>query len=293
MIDSSLILDFALQEVARSCQGLKRRCTHCCMGIIDAGEGDTHMRAVGVNEPAAGLTWMWAGARLATAAGAGCLRWLVSTTPASASSPRLRARAPAPGADVRLPRARAGASTCPGCRRRAALLYKCTFCSSTVPTDCTTSVRQREIKWLCPDCIPARFSGQTRHFGSITSLLPVFPHYYHHYYLLEHHYYIHYYIVITSLLHIITVIMASLLPIITFIITLLLLIITSVITSLLHIITCSLLPIITVIMGSLLLIITRSIMGNNGSIITHYRPPQLGDADSVMSTFASIAFANL
>ena len=41
------------------------------MGIIDAGEGDTHMRAVGVNEPAAGLTWMWAGARPATAAGAG------------------------------------------------------------------------------------------------------------------------------------------------------------------------------------------------------------------------------
>ena len=74
--------------------------------------------------------------------------------------------------------------------------------------------------------------------------------------------------------------MESLLPIITFIITLLLLIITSVITSLLHIITCSLLPIITVIMGSLLLIITRSIMGNNGSIITHYRPPQLGDAGS-------------
>ena len=40
---------------------------------------------------------------------------------------------------------------------------------------------------------------------------------------------------------------------------------------------CSLLLIITVIMASLLPIITRSIMGNNGSIITHYRPGQLGD----------------
>ena len=147
---------------------------------------------------------MWAGARPAPAAGAGCLRWLVSTTQASASSPRLRARAPAPGADVRLPRARAGASTCPGCRRRAALLYKCTFCSSTVPTDCTTSVRQREIKWLCPDRIPARFSGQTWYFGSITSLLPVFPHYYHHYYLLK-----------PSLLHSLYPGISTLLPIIT------------------------------------------------------------------------------
>ena len=138
---------------------------------------------------------------------------------ASASSPRLRARAPASGADACLPRALAGASTCQGCKRRAALLYKCTFCSSTVPTDCTITARQREIKWLCPDCIPALFSGQTRHFGSITSLLPVFPHYYHHYYLLDHHYYIHYYPVITSLLPIITVIMSPLLLIITSIIT--------------------------------------------------------------------------
>ena len=46
-----------------------------------------------------------------------------------------------------LPLARAGASTCLGCRRRATLLYKCTLCSSTVPTDCTTSVRQREIHY--------------------------------------------------------------------------------------------------------------------------------------------------
>ena len=56
IVDSSLILDFALQEVGRSCKGLKRRCTHCCMGIIGAGEGATHMRAVGVDEPAAGGT---------------------------------------------------------------------------------------------------------------------------------------------------------------------------------------------------------------------------------------------
>ena len=58
---------------------------------------------------------------------------------------------------------------------------------------------------------------------------------------------------------------------------LLLPIITSVITSLLPIITVPLLPIITVIMGSLLPIITRSIIGNNGFIITYYWPGQLGD----------------
>ena len=92
------------------------------MEIIDAEKGVTHMRAVGVNEQAAGLTWMWAGARPAPAAGAGCLRWLVSTTLASASSPHLWALAPAPDADVRPHRARAGASTCPGCRCRASLL---------------------------------------------------------------------------------------------------------------------------------------------------------------------------
>ena len=38
-------------------------------------------------------------------------------------------------------------------------------------------------------------------------------------------------------------------------------------------------PIITVIMGSLLPIITRSIMGNNGFIITHYEPGQLADVE--------------
>ena len=35
--------------------------------------------------------------------------------------------------------------------------------------------------------------------------------------------------------------------------------------------------IITVIMGLLLPIITKSIMGNNESIITHYEPTQLAD----------------
>ena len=36
-------------------------------------------------------------------------------------------------------------------------------------------------------------------------------------------------------------------------------------------------PIITVKMGPLLLIFTRSLMGNNGFIITHYVPGQLAD----------------
>ena len=39
----------------------------------------------------------------------------------------------------------------------------------------------------------------------------------------------------------------------------------------------SFLPIIMVIMDPLLSIITRSIIGNNGSIITYYSPGQLGD----------------
>ena len=135
------------------------------------------------------------------------------------------------------------------------------LCSSTVPTDWTITVTQRETKWLCPGHIPARLSGQTRHFGSNTSFLPVFPHYYHHYYLLDHHYYIHYYPVITTLLPIITEIMSPFL-----------LIITSVITLLLPIITNSLLPIILVIMDLFLPIIIWSIVGNNGSIITYYLP---------------------
>ena len=40
------------------------------------------MRAVFMNEQAAGWTWMWVGARPAPAAGAGCLHWSVSTRPA-------------------------------------------------------------------------------------------------------------------------------------------------------------------------------------------------------------------
>ena len=78
--------------------------------------------------------------------------------------------------------------------------------------------------------------------------------------------------------------MASLLIIITYVITWLLLIITYVIASLLHIITNSLLPIITVIMESLLPIITRSIIGNNGFIITYYWPGQLEDSRSTAAS---------
>ena len=163
------------------------------------------MRAVGVNELAAGGTWMWAGARPAPAVGAGCLRWSVHTTPACTISPSLLALAPAQASDVLTRLARAGASTCPSCRCWAGLLFKWIFCSSTVPTDCTITVMQWEIKWLCPDSIPALFSGQTWLFWSIISLLPVFLHYYHHFYsflhlllsynysllsLLLHHYYI-------------------------------------------------------------------------------------------------------
>ena len=43
-----------------------------------------------------------------------------------------------------------------------------------VPTDCTVTAMQRESKQLCAGRISARFSGRTRSFGSITSLLPVF-----------------------------------------------------------------------------------------------------------------------
>ena len=50
--------------------------------------------------------------------------------------------------------------------------------------------------------------------------------------------------------------------------------------------------IITVIMGLLLPIITKSIMGNNESIITHYEPTQLADAD-VMAGGAGAAISHL
>ena len=128
-----------------------------------------------------------------------------------------------------------------------------------------------------------------RHFGSITALLPIFPHYYHHYYLLDRHYYIHYYPVITTLFPIITVIMSPLLLIITSVITQLLLIITSVITSLLHIITKSLSPNITVIMSPLLLIITRSIICNNGLLpIIDLGNLQMLDCASKINRFQSV-----
>ena len=65
----------------------------------------------------------------------------------------------------------------------------------------------------------------------------------------------HYYVIITSLLRYYYVI----------------------ITSLLRHYYCNNGSIITVIMGLLLPIITKSIMGNNESIITHYEPTQLAD----------------
>ena len=45
--------------------------------------------------------------------------------------------------------------------------------------------------------------------------------------------------------------------------------------------------IITVIMGLLLPIITKSIMGNNESIITHYEPTQLADVQKCMESSKS------
>ncbi len=58
-----------------------------------------------------------------------------------------------------------------------------------------------------------------------------------------------------------------------------------IITSLLRhyyvIITVIMVPLLHVIMAPLLPIITKSIMGNNGSIITHYEPDQLADAHKV------------
>ena len=91
------------------------------MGIIGAGEGATRMRAVGVNERA--------GCRLdPMSAGAGLRRQL-----AAAGAGRSARRSPAQALNV-FQRGRlrlllmcarlAGNSTCPDCRRRAALLYK-------------------------------------------------------------------------------------------------------------------------------------------------------------------------
>ena len=201
---------------------------HCQFG---AGEGATHMRAVGVNErtgcqegPGCGL-------------GQGLRRQRAqvvkfSTTPASASSRRLRAQ-PALAANMCPHRARAGTSTCPDYSLTDAKQPCCInepfVAQHTVPTDWTVTVMQREIKWLCPGSISAWFWGQTRHFRSITSLLRVFPHYHHHHYLSDHHYFIHYFY------HIITYFSSNdgSILIITSVITQLLLIITSVITLLL------------------------------------------------------------
>ena len=72
------------------------------------------------------------------------------------------------------------------------------------------------------------------------------------------YYYVDYYVIITSLLRTIIVIMSPLLRIIT-------------------VIMSPLLRVITVIMSPLLHIITRSIIRNNGLIITYYGPEQLAD----------------
>jgi len=72
------------------------------------------------------------------------------------------------------------------------------------------------------------------------------------------YYYVDYYVIITSLLRTIIVIMSPLLRIIT-------------------VIMSPLLRVITVIMSPLLRIITRSIIRNNGLIITYYGPEQLAD----------------
>ena len=71
-----------------------------------------------------------------------------------------------------------------------------------------------------------------------------------------------YYVIITLLCHIITLLLHHYYVIIT---------------SLLRHYYCNNGSIITVIMGPLLPIITKSIMGNNESIITHYVPTQLAD----------------
>ena len=62
-----------------------------------------------------------------------------------------------------------------------------------------------------------------------------------------------------------------------------------IITSLLHHYYSNNGAIITVIMGLLLPIITKSIMGNNESIITHYEPTQLADGLSYnMNSYINI-----
>ena len=76
----------------------------------------------------------------------------------------------------------------------------------------------------------------------------------------------YFYIIITPLLRIITVILVVL----NLLLLLLLPIIFSLITSLFSIIMVLLLPILPVKMDLLLPIITRSIIGNNGSIIAYY-----------------------
>ena len=49
-------------------------------------------------------------------------------------------------------------------------------------------------------------------------------------------------------------------------------------------------PIITVKMGPLLPIFTRSLMGNNGFIITHYVPGQLADVGAQYGSLLEIPY---
>ena len=86
----------------------------------------------------------------------------------------------------------------------------------------------------------------------------------------------HYNIVITSLLRILNVIMVVLLPNITSIITYYYIIIMSLL-CIITVIMSTLLRFITTMPSPLLSIITRSIIRNNGFIITYYRRGQLGD----------------
>ena len=131
-------------RLAGGCQELLRPQT--ALYALLHGEGSTHIRAVGVNEQAAGGTWMWAGATPAPAAGSGCLRgWSAPRRPARALPVFGRGRQRRP---LMCTSAGSGPEPAP-VYRQAALLYRCTICSSTVPTDCTVTVMQRAIKRLC------------------------------------------------------------------------------------------------------------------------------------------------
>ena len=179
-IFNGLILDFAF----RASNGAVRIAAWGSSGLAWARA----LRAVCVDVTFAGGTWMWAGTRPAPAAGAAvCASWPEPRRPARTLPVFWRWRAP-----------RRWCAPAPGAGRRQHLSglqtpsSPWTFCGSTVPTD-----------WAIP-ALSWPHSSPTRHFWSITSLLPVFPHYYHHYYLLK-----------PSLLHSLYPGISTLLPIIT------------------------------------------------------------------------------